>query len=106
MPASVSVPSRPVPVLAQASLQQLGQRLAVSRRAREWTQRDLANHADVGLSTVVSLEAGHAGVSLGNLAKVLKAMDLLVDLDALAAPERDPEVLAFAQRRLTPGPAR
>jgi transcriptional regulator with XRE-family HTH domain len=92
----------PVPILVQRSLAALGGRVAVARKARGLTQVQLAFSADVGVSTVAALEGGHHGVSLGNLLKVLAALDLLAQVDDWLLPERDAAVLAYATDRLAP----
>lgn len=89
-----------IPVLVRASLERMGIRLAGARKARALTQGDLAGLAGVGLSTVVSLEGGHDGVSVGNLLKVLDAMSLLDQFERVADLDSDPQVLQFAKRRL------
>jgi len=70
-----------IPILVQDALSELGHGMALKRKTLRLTQSDLALQAGVGLSTVVSLEKGHDGVSLGNLCKVL---DVLGTLDQLA----------------------
>lgn len=94
--------TKPTPVLVQRSLAALGGRVAVARKARGLTQVQLALTADVGVSTVAALEGGHHGVSLGNLLKVLAALDLLAQADGWLLPAHDPAVLAYATDRLAP----
>lgn len=89
-----------VPVLVENSLIELGARAAIARKARALTQADLAQLADVGVSTVASLEAGYHGVSVGNFLKVLKSLDLLEQVDEWLAPARDPAVVSFATKKL------
>lgn len=89
-----------VPVVVENSLIELGSRLAIARKARSLTQADLARLGDVGVSTVSSLEAGYHGVSLGNLLKVVKALDLLPQVDRWLDPSLDSEVVSFATRKL------
>lgn len=69
-------------------LEELGRRLARRRLDRNQTQRSLAREAGVSLSTVKRLEAG-ASTQLTNLVRVLRALDLVQNLDSLAPP---PEV--------------
>ena len=90
----------PTPVLVEHSLVGLGSRIAIARKARALTQADLARLSDVGTSTVASLEAGYHGVSIGNFLKVLKALDLLTQVDDWLAPSMDPAVVSFATTRL------
>ena len=89
-----------IPVLVENSLVGLGSRIAIARKARALTQADLARLSDVGISTVASLEAGYHGVSVGNFLKVLKALDLLAQVDDWLSPALDPAVVSFATRRL------
>ena len=91
-----------MPVLVQHRLRTLGERLALARRARELSQIDLAHLADVGVSTVASLEGGHHGVSFGNLLKVLKALDLLEQVDSWLLPHLDPAVVEQGVRAVLP----
>ncbi len=90
----------PFPVLPSRSLQDLGERVALARRARGLTQRDLAHLAGVGTSSIVALEKGHPGVALGTLARALDALGLLAEFDELLAPQRDPALTVFATNQL------
>jgi len=94
----------PIPVLVQRKLDNLALRAVVARKARRLTQQDLAHLADVGLSTVASIEKGHAGVAMGNLVKVLSALDLLHQLDALFDPMHDKGLVAYGVEQLQPPP--
>ena len=87
-------------MLVQYALIGLGERLAMARKARELTQADLAILANVGISTVASLEGGHDGVAIANFLKVLSALKLLDQAHQLLQPERDPEMVRFAVRAL------
>lgn len=91
--------ARHTPVLVQASLGRLGQRLAQARKLREMTQEQLAHLSDVSLSTLRSMEDGADGVSIGNVLKILKGLDLLDQIDPLLDPQRDPETVAYAVRK-------
>ena len=90
----------PFPILLSRTLQDLGERVALARRARGLTQRDLAHLAGVGASSIVALEKGHPGVALGTLARALDAMGLLAEIDELLAPQRDPALTTFATHQL------
>ena len=92
--------AKPTPVLIQQALIGLGERLVMARKARELTQADLAILANVGISTVASLEGGHDGVAMANFLKVLSALKLLDQAHQLLQPERDPEMVRFAVRTL------
>ena len=52
-------------------------------------QRDLAMRMGVSVSTLRALEAGHPGVSIGNLAMALLALGNLSLLDELSDEGRD-----------------
>lgn len=91
---------KPTPVLIHKALIGLGERLGAARKARGLTQAELAQLADVGVSTVASIEGGHDGVAIGNVFKVLEALRLLGQVEQLLAPERDPELVNFALRTL------
>lgn len=88
------------PILPTRALQALGERVAISRRARGLTQRDLAHLAGVGASSIVSLEKGHPGVAIGTLARALEAMGLLDEFDEVLAPHRDEAVTEYAVTKL------
>ncbi len=93
-------PPKHTPVLVQASLERLGKRLVLARKLREMTQEQLAHLSDVSLSTLRSLEDGADGVAIGNFLKVLQGLNLLDQADELLDPVRDPETVAFAERRV------
>jgi len=105
-PATLRRPIKHVPVLVQGSAQRLGQRLVLARKMREMTQEQLATLSDVSLSTLRGLEAGADGVSIGNLLKVLKGLNLLEQADQLLDPRHDPETVLFAQRIVQGGAGR
>ena len=90
----------PFPLLPGQALVGLGQRVALARRARQLSQRDLAFLAGVGASSIVALEKGHPGVAMGTLARVLDALELLTEMDQLLAPQRDPALVQHAVRSL------
>lgn len=93
---------RPTPILVRNRLIALGSRIALARRARELSQIDLAHLADVGVSTVASLEAGHHGVSVGNLLKTLKALELLEQVDTWLDPSMDEAIVEQGIRAVMP----
>lgn len=82
-----------IPILVKSALGAFGQRVAAARKARHVTQTELAHLADVGLSTVVSIEGGHDGVSVGNLFKVLDALDELPQMELLLNPRQQQATL-------------
>ena len=67
----------------QAILQELGERLAGARLARNLTQAALAEQAGVAKRTVERLESGEAATQLSGFVRVCRALGLLERLDAL-----------------------
>lgn len=59
--------------------QRLGERVKDARRARGWSQGDLAAAADVSRATVARIEAGQ-DISTVTLVKVAQALELGVAL--------------------------
>jgi transcriptional regulator with XRE-family HTH domain len=68
-----------------AVLAEIGQRLARHRLNRNLTQAELAKEAGVSKRTLVRLEGGES-TQLTNLIRVLRALDLLANLDAFIPP--------------------
>jgi transcriptional regulator with XRE-family HTH domain len=79
-----------------AVLQALGQRIARYRLNRNMTQGALATEAGVSTPTVQRLENGHS-TQASNLIRILRALKLLENLDALV-PE--PAVSPLQQARM------
>ena len=55
---------------------QLGQRIQEARRARGWTQEDLAHHAGLDFSYLNQLENGKRNPSLSTLYKIAIALEV------------------------------
>lgn len=66
----------------QAVLEELGRRLARYRLNRNLTQEALATEAGISTPTLHRMEHGHSSQT-SNLVRVLRALDLLENLDAL-----------------------
>ena len=94
------IPLKPVPVVVKHALSRLGERSTVLRKARRMTQADLAHLADVGLSTIGSIEARHDGVTMGSMLKVLSALDLMAQADRLFELEGDRALMEYSRRQL------
>lgn len=88
----------PFPVLPSKALAELGARVARARRARGLSQRDLAKQAGIAPNTLLALERGAPGSSIGNLVLVLDALHLLGELGELLRPERDAVLVQEAAR--------
>lgn len=69
----------------EAVLAELGQRLAQQRLLRNWQQHELANEAGLSLRTLSRIEAGEPSQTT-NLLRVLRALGLLDNLEALVPP--------------------
>ncbi len=97
----------PIETTDQHVLAELGDRLAWHRLNRNLTQDQLAREAGVSKRTIVRLENGQSS-QVTNLVRVLRALGILDNLDALIpAPLASPiEALkAKAQRRRRASPA-
>ena len=77
------------PIDVKDTLRQLGERIAIARKAAEWRQTDLADRAGVGRSTIIEIEKGSPHVTMGNYSAVIWALDLLDNIDKIAILESD-----------------
>ena len=80
----------------RAVLQALGRRLARHRLNRNLTQAALAAQAGVSTLTVQRIEHGHSAQA-ANLIRILRALGLLGNLDALVP---DPAISPIQQARM------
>lgn len=72
-----------LPVLGR-QLKQLGENLRLARRRRNLTSTLLAERAGVSRQTLLAIEKGEPGVSLGSYASVLMGLGLEKELAKLA----------------------
>jgi len=77
------------PIDVYDTLRELGERIAIARKAHEWRQTDLADHSGISRSTIVEIEKGSPYVAMGNYVTVIWALNLLGDLDKVAILESD-----------------
>lgn len=63
-----------------------GKAIQAEREHRGWSRETLAQRAGVGLQTLVRLENGSPGTSVGNLTAVLYALDMNLEVHAPASP--------------------
>ena len=81
-------------------IEQIGQRISLARRARLWTQADLAAKIGVSVNTLVSIEKGRATVAFGLIVKALWALDCLDGLEQVAKSEDDGAIQMAASRNM------
>lgn len=77
------------PIDVRDALRQLGERIAMARKAAEMRQSDLADRAGISRSTLVEIEKGSPYVAMGNYLATLWVLDILGDVDKIAALESD-----------------
>jgi Predicted transcriptional regulators len=89
-----------LPFEAEEVIAALGRKIGLARRARSWTQADLAAKMGVSVNTVVNLEKGRPSVAFGQVVMALWLLDSLDMLRQAARPEDDPVIQNEALRRL------
>jgi transcriptional regulator with XRE-family HTH domain len=62
--------------LAKRQLRQMGENIKMARLRRDLSIRDVAQRAGLSPNTVVSLEKGATGVSIGAIANVMHSLGL------------------------------
>lgn len=87
----------PPPVLDR--LRQIGGAVRAARLRRRWSQRRLAEMADISVMTVRNAEAGRPGVTLATYTVLLWALNLDHLLDRLVDPAADREGLTLEAAR-------
>lgn len=78
----------------------LGERLAIARKRRRLTQRDVARRAGLSAFTLVRVERGVASTELGSIVRVLWALGMEDSLRQVASLEADRVGLALERARL------
>lgn len=71
---------RPTPRPVQRALREVADDVTAWRKLRGLTQDQVADRAGVATNTVRRLEDGDAGVSLGNLLRVLRSLGIVDSL--------------------------
>lgn len=64
-----------IPFDILSATQEVGERIALARKARGWRQEDLCSQAEVSRSTLVEIEKGSPHVTLLNYLRVLSVLD-------------------------------
>ncbi len=83
------------PIVVDAALRALGERIATARVRRGLRLQDIATRSELSINTVRAVEAGVAGTGIGALACVLWVLGLLPHLDLVAEPGIDREGLVL-----------
>lgn len=89
-----------LPFEAEEVVTAIGQTISLARRARGWTQPDLAAKMDVSVNTVVNLEKGRPSVAFGHVLMALWTLDRLDVLRDAARAELDPVIQKEALSRI------
>jgi transcriptional regulator with XRE-family HTH domain len=89
------------PYQVEQTLQRLGANLRTARLRRNLTLEEVAEKIGTGRRAVADAEKGKPSTGVAVYAAMLWALDLLNELDLVAAPERDEEgqTLALARER-------
>ncbi len=88
MPKTKSV-GESLPTVARSALRKLGENLAIARKRRKEPQRVWAERIGISLPTLIRLEKGDPGVSMGAYASALWLAGRVQALGELAAPSLD-----------------
>jgi len=78
-----------LPAVVRDQLQKLGSDLALARKRRRTSLREMAERMMVNLKTVQRMEEGDPGVGIGIIASALWILGMHRRLGELAAPETD-----------------
>lgn len=70
--------------LARRQLKQMGDNIKIARLRRNLSIRSIAQRAGLAINTVVTLEKGGQGVSIGAIANVLHSLGLADQIGAIA----------------------
>ena len=89
------------PHAVEQSLRRLGADLKTARLRRNLTLADVAHKIGTSIRTIADAEKGNPSTSIAVYAAILWTVDLLVQLEEVARPERDDEgqQLALARER-------
>ena len=81
----------PAPFAVKDGARQIGERLALARKRRRLTLRELAAKAGISYDTARAVEAGHLQTGLGAYLAMLWAMGMESEIEAFAHTDRDDE---------------
>ncbi|MBC3936738.1 helix-turn-helix transcriptional regulator [Undibacterium sp. CY7W] len=78
---------------------EVGGIIAIRRKAKGWTQAQLAEHMDIEKESVSRLETGHIAPSLARLSQIAKLLDCDIgDLLKISPPDVNDQALALLNR--------
>lgn len=89
-----------LPIPVKRALNSLGKDLRNARRRRRIPSALLAERASISRTTLVKVEKGDPGVSMGVYAKVLMVLGLIDNLASLAEARNDTVGLTLEEERL------
>ena len=89
-----------LPIPVQRALRQLGQDICDARRRRRIPAAILSERASISRTTLVKIEKGNSGVSMGNYATVLFVLGLIDRISDLADVRIDELGLALEEEHL------
>jgi transcriptional regulator with XRE-family HTH domain len=90
MPRALQI-NETAPFAVKEGARHLGERLALARKRRRLTLRDLASRAGISYDTARAAEAGNLQTGLGAYLAMLWAMGLESEIVSFIDPERDEE---------------
>lgn len=79
------------PLAVRTGTRRIGERVALARKRRRLTLRELAAKAGISYDTARAVETGNLQTGLGAYLAMLWAMGLESEIEAIADPERDEE---------------
>ncbi len=88
------------PPSVQRALRKLGQDIQIARKKRRMTVEDFGDRLGVGKGTVIRLERGEAGISIGTLTMALLALGELHRMSDLIDVASDDSGLLLDRERL------
>ena len=100
MASKSSYPAAPLPYAVGDACRALGERLAVARKRRRLTQKELARRAGLSAFTLIRIEKGVASTELGSIVRVLWALGLERSLSFAADTASDEVGQAMERSRL------
>ncbi len=92
--------SNKMPIPVQHTLRKLGKDIQTARRRRRIPTMLLAERARISRPTLLKVERGHPGVSMGTYASVLFALGILERLQVVADASKDIVGMALEEEHL------